>query len=210
MDNILVSRDPDYPLLFSQIVEGLLNQGWVVIPDFFSPELMLALYQELLDHEAHRELLPAKVGKGEQEVLRKDIRGDGILWLDGSSEDQKLFMLTMEMLQNHLNQQLFLGLDELEAHFALYPAGTGYQRHLDSFQQDNLRKVTVVTYLNPEWDSTMGGELRLFNGEEVIAKVLPTMGTLVCFISDEIPHEVVVTHAKRASIAGWFRRREII
>lgn len=211
MESVLVNGDPDYERIFPQIVDALVDQGWIVIPEFFSAALMRALHEELLQHESQRELKPAKVGKGGREVLRRDIRGDGILWLDGKTEDQHLFLLTMEMLRDYLNRQLFLGLDELEAHFSLYPSGTGYRKHLDSFQNENLRKITVVTYLNPEWDSANGGELVVYNDrDDIVATVIPHAGTLVCFVSDEVPHEVAITESKRTSIAGWFRRREII
>ena len=61
-----------------------------------------------------------------------------------------LIMVIMDGYLQRLNQSLFLGLNELEAHFAHYPAGSGYQRHLDSFQNSNLRRITIVVYLNPE------------------------------------------------------------
>lgn len=210
MGDVASNYDPDYTQIFPVIVDALVKEGWVVIPNFFSPTLTQALYQELLQHEADRELRPARIGKGEEELLRRDIRGDGIYWLDGNSEDQRLFFLAMEMLKTYLNQHLYLGLHELEAHFALYPPGSGYQKHLDSFRNDNLRRITVVAYLNPEWSEGDGGELNIFRGGEAVTSVLPIAGTLVCFVSEEIPHEVVVTKKKRASIAGWFRLLEAV
>jgi SM-20-related protein len=39
----------------------------------------------------------------------------------------------------------------------------------------------------------------------VIEKVVPQMGTLVVFLSERFPHEVLPAHADRYSIAGWFR-----
>jgi SM-20-related protein len=38
--------------------------------------------------------------------------------------------------------------------------------------------------------------------------VAPRAGTLVCFLSERIPHEVLAAHVDRISIAGWFRRNE--
>ncbi|MGB2150512.1 MAG: 2OG-Fe(II) oxygenase, partial [Cobetia amphilecti] len=34
----------------------------------------------------------------------------------------------------------------------------------------------------------------------------PEAGTFVCFLSEQIPHEVLPTHQARASVTGWFRR----
>ncbi|MFZ3017309.1 MAG: 2OG-Fe(II) oxygenase [Gallionella sp.] len=33
----------------------------------------------------------------------------------------------------------------------------------------------------------------------------PTFGTMIIFLSESFPHEVLVSHATRRSIAGWFR-----
>jgi SM-20-related protein len=36
-------------------------------------------------------------------------------------------------------------------------------------------------------------------------KVLPSFGTIVVFLSEEFPHEVLPAKRDRYSIAGWFR-----
>ena len=115
----------------------------------------------------------------------------------------------MDRLRLTLNRRLFLGLTELEAHFAHYPPGAGYRKHLDSFQTNNLRRISTVTYLNPAWRKGDGGELLIYKDMRIIAQVPPLAGSLVCFSSTEIPHQVAVTHQDRTSIAGWFRVREL-
>ena len=35
--------------------------------------------------------------------------------------------------------------------------------------------------------------------------VNPTFGTMIIFLSESFPHEVLISHATRRSIAGWFR-----
>ena len=63
----------------------------------------------------------------------------------------------------------------------------------------------MITYLNtPE----SGGELRIFrrdNPEEIAADIIPKAGSLVCFLSNQIYHEVLPTTGERLSIAGWLR-----
>jgi len=39
----------------------------------------------------------------------------------------------------------------------------------------------------------------------MIQKVFPHANTLVVFLSDKFPHEVLPAKKKRYSIAGWFR-----
>ncbi|MFN2217220.1 MAG: 2OG-Fe(II) oxygenase [Anaerolineae bacterium] len=66
-----------------------------------------------------------------------------------------------------------------------------------------------MTYLNPRWRCGDGGELLIYRDERVIAAVPPLAGSLVCFASEDIPHQVAVTRRDRNSIAGWFRVREL-
>ncbi|MCO6705038.1 2OG-Fe(II) oxygenase, partial [Streptomyces sp. CHB9.2] len=37
--------------------------------------------------------------------------------------------------------------------------------------------------------------------------VLPLGGSLVCFLSGQLPHEVLPATRERLSLTGWFRRR---
>src|SRR5690554_1726629 len=67
----------------------------------------------------------------------------------------------MARLRLILNRTLLLGLDNYETHYALYPPGAGYSRHLDRFKDNPLRTVSVVLYLNSQWQPGDGGELRL-------------------------------------------------
>ena len=190
------------------LVNKLAEKRWCVAEDFFSPTLCQELRDELLEHHNAQTLRAAQIGKNQQQQLLSDFRGDHILWLDGASAAQQAFLNLMEKYRQQLNQELYLGLQELEAHFALYPAGTRYQKHLDSFQNNNLRRVTIVAYLNPHWCSEDQGELIIYDkNDDVIASVAPRTGTLVSFVSEDFPHEVSTTQAQRASIAGWFRVR---
>ena len=66
-----------------------------------------------------------------------------------------------------------------------------------------------MTYLNPQWRCGDGGELLIYRDEHLIAAVPLLVGTLVCFASEDIPHQVGVTRCDRASIAGRFRVRKL-
>ena len=74
-----------------------------------------------------------------------------------------------------------MGIQRQEFHYALYPEGTFYKRHLDTFQNDKSRKLSVVCYLNSEdWKPEFGGELTIYtneNGTELNA-ILPKMSPL--------------------------------
>ena len=116
----------------------------------------------------------------------------------------------MDELRIDLNRALLLGLEDLEAHYALYPAGARYARHRDRFHDDDARVLSSVLYLNPDWRANDGGALRLHLGADAQnphMDIYPTLGTLVLFLSAELEHEVLPASRERLSIAGWFRNR---
>ena len=189
------------------VIDDLVDHGYSVRPHFLAPELVASLRRELRLLHRDERLRAARIGKDDQTMLRRDIRGDRIRWLNGESAPQCGFLAQMDALRETLNRELFLGLEDFEAHFALYPPGAHYERHLDSFDNNNLRRVTVVAYLNARWRPWDGGELKLYDGDRVFDSIQPEGGTLVTFLSERIPHEVAVTQRSRLSIAGWFRVR---
>ncbi|SFU41299.1 2OG-Fe(II) oxygenase [Halomonas korlensis] len=197
------------PARLTELIDALVEQGWFVGEDFIDMDLCAELHRELAVMAARDELDAAGIGRGQAHTLRRDIRGDAIRWLDRQSQAQRRYLDVMQGLQKALNQALFLGLFEYEAHFARYPPQAFYQRHLDSFRGRSNRVISTVSYLNPDWPSDAGGEMVIFaadDPEREMARVRPTAGTFACFLSETIPHEVLPTRLPRASIAGWFRR----
>ncbi|AGA35176.1 2OG-Fe(II) oxygenase [Thioalkalivibrio nitratireducens DSM 14787] len=189
--------------------DALASRGWVVLPRFFDPGLVAALRDEV-----HRAGLVgmrrAGIGRGRQRRVLDAVRGDWIRWLDGSTAAQREFLERLEDLRIRINRALMLGLFEVEAHFALYPPGTGYECHLDAFQQDNPRRLSAVLYLNRHWRRSQGGTLAIHDARgQIVEHILPEAGTMVLFLSQTVPHAVLPTRRWRASIAAWFRVRDI-
>lgn len=192
------------------VTTQLSKQGYAIVPAFFSPALMRGLRRELLWRDRRGEFAYAAIGQGVERQQRPDIRGDRTCWLTGDSLAQRRLGMEMEQLRQAVNLSLGLGLFELESHFAIYEPGAGYQRHLDTFSRDAARQLSVVLFLNDDWRVEDGGCLRLWpapDAAEPLPDVLPHIGTLVCFLSADIPHQVCVTQRTRYSIAGWFKRR---
>jgi SM-20-related protein len=189
------------------IVEDLYQQGWTVQPHYFDPDLIQPLAAEAKQLYQSKQMTRAGIGRGALLQQNAAIRGDSIHWLQHDSVAQQHYQHVMEALRQTLNHNLFLGLFELEAHYAVYDAGAFYKKHIDSFKGAASRVVTVVTYLNSHWPDEAGGELVIYapEGDAVIQTVPPHAGTLVVFLSEKIPHEVKVTQQQRLSIAGWFR-----
>ncbi|MDH4607863.1 2OG-Fe(II) oxygenase [Pseudomonas sp. BN102] len=196
----------DFPQL-APIVDDLASQGWSHQRLAMSAELTAALAGECRARAAAGSLEPASVGRGEGQQIREGVRGDSIHWLErGQSATSDAYLDLMDELRQRLNRELFLGLEDFECHFALYPPGAFYQKHLDRFRDDDRRAVSVVAYLNADWQPAQGGALRLYL-EQGERDVLPEGGSLVVFLSAELPHEVLPASRERLSLTGWFRRR---
>ena len=123
-------------------------------------------------------------------------------------------------INDEVRQDLGLRDDEFNAKLAVTgPGGCAYPRHVDNVSpppvggatttmtttgwgraDDDARKLTAILYLNPDWKTGDGGELRLYldddrdggggDGERCV-DLSPAGGRLVLFWSDEIPHEVL-------------------
>lgn len=194
--------------MLANIIDDLVARGWTIQPRFLSQSLTAQLAQECRKRHAAGELTPAGIGRGDGKLVNEGIRSDSILWLEaGQSDAGDSYLATIDELRQAINRELFLGLEDLESHFAVYPPGGFYQRHLDRFRDDDRRTVTVVLYLNdPDWCEADGGAMRMHlpEGER---DVLPLGGTLVCFMSDQIEHEVLPARRQRLALTGWIRRR---
>ncbi|MFD2256758.1 2OG-Fe(II) oxygenase [Luteolibacter algae] len=195
------------------MIDDIQRSGWCVLPDFMDREVAGALSAESLSAWEEGEFRRAGVGRGKDLVIREDVRTDHVSWLrdENITLCQQKYLDTLEEIRLVLNQNFFLGLMDFEGHFAVYPKGGFYKPHLDRHRNSMDRLVTVILYLNPEWQPGDGGELKLWtnpgdqDGEFVIIE--PRMGTLVCFIAGDHWHEVLPAKKTRASITGWFRGR---
>jgi SM-20-related protein len=193
------------------IADSLAMQGWAVVDRFIDRELTAALRSDCRSSSGPEEFRPAAVGSGDRRQIRSDIRGDQIRWLQqpASSEPQRTLLSHFEHLRLTLNRTLQLGLFEFESHFARFPAGTFYARHVDQLRGDSHRKLSCVLYLNERWKPEDAGELRLYlDGDGTdFNDVLPEEGRLVVFLSERFAHEVLPAKRERLSIAGWFKTR---
>lgn len=191
--------------LNTTIADALAGVGWIVIPNFLSKEELQHLQQ--LASQRRDTFVAAGVGREAAHQVRQDIRGDAVLWIENDDAEMSEANQRMADLQTCLNRELFLGLAELEWHFARYPVGSFYQRHLDQHRNQDTRVVTVVQYLNDNWTEVDGGQLRIYLDDENHIDVTPHGGTLVVFLSNRFEHEVLPAQRERLSLTGWYRRR---
>lgn len=196
---------------FETIIQGILEDGYGITDNFITPDEVAALASQLhLRHEAGKF---KAAGTGNQQVsVEYAMRGDEILWLDAAPTTpvEIAFLLRISEFMAYINQTCYLGLREVEFHYAIYPTGTFYKRHLDQFKSDSRRKLSVICYLNIDWHEADGGQLALYlpgltSDVERQITISPMGGRLVCFESDLLPHEVLPATHDRLSVTGWLK-----
>lgn len=190
--------------LINEITESLASCGYYIKKNALPERLIDEL--SLTAQDSTRQFQSAGIGRSDDHQINQVIRNDSIQWLTGKNQTQAIYLNEMERLRIAINRRLFLGLFDYEAHFAHYPIGGFYTKHVDAFKGQSNRVLTTVLYLNRNWCEEDQGHLLLYNTEGALIKaVLPNAGTLVVFLSEEFPHEVIPTTRERLSIAGWFR-----
>ncbi|GAB3034836.1 2OG-Fe(II) oxygenase [Spirosoma pulveris] len=197
--------------LFEPIIDGILNEGYGLIDNFLTADEVAALASRLRQRRAAGQFKAAGIGN-QQVTIEQTIRGDEIMWLDEASAtaDEATFLQRVGSFVDYVNQTCYLGLRDYEFHYALYPPGTFYKRHLDQFRSDSRRKLSVICYLNSDWQEADGGQLDLYlpdaeNMTEHQVTVSPIGGRLVCFESARLEHEVLPATRERLSVTGWLK-----
>lgn len=195
-----------YHYLFESIALDLLNKGYSVNPNALPSELSESLLKHLEQMSAEK-FIKAGIGREQDHAINNFVRSDKICWITGESAAGKQWLAWVSSLQHYLNQRLLLGLFSFESHFAHYKPGDFYKRHVDAFKGEANRVLSIVAYLNPAWLPEQGGELVLYANELDTEglKITPGLGTVVIFLSEDFPHQVLSTKRDRYSIAGWFR-----
>lgn len=185
-------------------VDGISVQDGILAP---------ARIRDLVDcanlRRERRDFAAARIGGDGGLQRRAEIRGDSICWIvPPLLPAEQILLQDLENLRLDLNAQAWLGLFELELHYAWYPPGAGYARHVDQPQGRAQRRVSLVLYLNEGWVPGAGGELRLFDPAGGHRDIEPVAGRLVCFLTPGREHAVLATRRDRLSISGWFRARD--
>ncbi|CAM9405116.1 unnamed protein product, partial [Laminaria digitata] len=222
----------------------------VVIKDgFLGRAQALRAYEAALEVEEGGDMKPARMGRGDGLWQGKQSRGDSILWitqglraageLPEALEDLLVCMTDLKSLLNggvggdDSGPSSGLGLvNTTSVQLARYPGdGRGYVRHRDTPKtaqdsEEAERKITALYYLNPDWEESMGGQLRVHiasgrgegKGGALDAGVRsggrmwdiePVLDRLVLFRSDLVDHEVLPAFAPRLAVTLWFYGRQL-
>jgi SM-20-related protein len=190
------------------VSEELKLAGIAVRDHYLQPLQVRALLDCLRERQARGEFASARVGTGR--TLQRDtaVRGDRTCWLcEPLLAAEQSLLSEFEQLRLQLNRDLYLGLFELEAHYAWYPPGAGYARHVDQPHGRSDRRVSLILYLNENWDTRAGGELQMFDAGIDRRQIEPLAGRLVCFLAAGREHAVLPARRDRFSVTAWFRGR---
>lgn len=192
--------------LFDDITDALVARGYWVADDVLPDDLLHGLLTHF-DQLQSTEFKAAGVGRQSDFQVQADVRADKIHWIENNTAITADFLQWMDNLRVAINQRLFMGVFDYESHFAFYPIGAFYKKHLDAFRGQSNRVLSTVLYLNQDWLADHGGELVIYAEDDsrIIEKISPAFGRLVIFLSEKFPHEVLPATRERKSIAGWFR-----
>lgn len=206
----VISAAHDAAAISERICAGLSDDGFAVERGFVEDTDVAILADDARCHDVEGDFAPAAVGHGASRFQRSGVRGDRIRWIDAqaATSPQAKMLAAFDSLRRTLNASLFTGLRDFECHYAIYPTGAAYERHLDCFRDDDARAVSCVLYLNTGWTADDGGSLRIYT-DRGPRDVPPVGGTLVCFLSDRFEHEVLPARRERVALTGWFKRRPL-
>ena len=212
-DELFEQLDFEPNAQFEKIISDLMENHYSVVPDFLTPLQTDALREVLLQKFEDDVFKKAAIGNRFNEQEIKSVRGDFISWIDPVRvcDAELIFLSRVDTLIAYLNRTCFLGIAQKEFHFAVYPEGTRYKRHLDVFKNDDRRQLSLICYLNePDWCLQDGGELVLYlpgETDEMAEVVYHLPRHLVLFQSREIEHEVRPARRNRLSLTGWLKTR---
>jgi len=187
------------------------QQGWIEIHDFLSTEDAQGIRSEIARIQLTDGFKQAGIGKQDQQQVDTNQRGDFIRWINPQEAlpHTTVFLEKIKTIIEELNYTFYLGIRDFECHYAHYPPGTFYKKHVDRHKTGSARRVSFVLYLNSEWQENDGGQLLIYDSENGSHTILPRMGTLALFLSEK-EHEVLVTSRDRMSITGWMLNEVIL
>ena len=182
----------------------LAQQDYVVIDQFFNPEYLSSTHQFFEQKLKEGEFQKAAVGASGTSKVINEIRGDYTYWLEREKDIELAGVFeALDEVKLIFNRLLYLSLADYEFHLAHYPKGSFYKKHLDQFEGRKNRMISVIIYLNKDWKSGDGGELRIHPKGEKSIDIAPLENRCVMFRSDTLLHEVLTSNTSRKSITGW-------
>ena len=197
-------------------------RGWGYIDDFLPGDAVCAMRAEAEGMLARNELKASESTRWDEragKVVRYKKKNVLYTNIEGGSRYESVPMLTeycvamVSSLPNMCNELVFAGSQTLRSDVhtnklaVCLGDGSKYDKHYDNMGGGDLRKLTVLLYLQDTWDASRGGCFRIHQSaaraggqdDEVSASsfidVEPLGGRLLCFWSDKLVHSVCESYA---------------
>ena len=189
----------------------LAQQNYLIIDNYFTPEQLTIAHHFFDQKQKEDAFQKAAIGASANKKVINEIRGDYTYWLE-RERDLSLDSVfdVFDEVKSLLNRLMFLSLAGYEFHLAHYPKGSFYKKHLDQFDSRNNRMISMIIYLNKNWSTNDGGELRIYPEGEESVDIAPLENRCVIFRSDILFHEVLGSNTSRKSITGWMLYQPVI
>jgi len=194
--------------VFDTLIDSFVRDQVGIAENFLSVPLAAHLRDNLNILFGSRLLIPAGIGRDAIQAHDTSVRGDVIYWLDRrhGNKHENEFLDRMDEFVLYLNCTCYTGITGYEFHYTLYDEGCFYRRHVDRFRSSDARQYSLIMYLNDDWQKADGGELCIHHLDHE-QNISPLSGRGVFFRSQDLEHEVLLTHRPRMSITGWLTIR---
>lgn len=192
--------------IFDTLINSFIKDKVGIADNFLSESLTKNLKENLIKLFAANQFQHAGTGNNTHVDHNKLFRSDMIHWLDRSHDNfhENTFFDLMDSFVAYLNATCYTGITGYEFHYTLYEKGSFYKKHMDQFRNNDSRKYSMIMYLNSNWAEEDGGELCIHHKDH-LQNISPQNGKSVFFKSNELEHEVLITHKPRMSITGWLK-----
>ena len=207
--NRKIHQSKDFVL---SVLHTLAKFGFCVVDNLVPLELAEKTATEIQgSYQIPGKFTPGKLSFGAMNKVRSldGIRGDSVMWLDGSS-DESVFLSQIAKQMNKLALSLYHAngvamnrISKSKIMVSCYDGnGKAYKRHIDSVQEGSL-KLTLIYYLNKDYEERYGGCLRIHKDSGTL-DISPELGKLVIFRSDKLVHEVLPVYNQRFAFTTWY------
>ncbi|TMW56805.1 hypothetical protein Poli38472_006815 [Pythium oligandrum] len=182
------------------IQNGLKNDGFCVLKGFAGDEVARLMREESERLYEEGYMFPSKsTDEHGREMVKPNVFAtelDGHEWELAPTilDYTRSVVLQAPVVLNHMFPHLKMSQRTYGTKLAVsLGGGSKYPKHCDNSGLPDQRKVTMVYYLNPHWDESQGGELRIYTKDKGIQVVPPVADTLAMFWSDQVVHDVLPT-----------------
>lgn len=200
-----------HPNCWEAVADAIAENDYCCINDYLNTQEVQALIADITALRQADSFKKAGIGADQNFTVQKEVRGDFIKWLSlkTAAGPALSFLHRIAHIQQLLSRLLFIPLKDFECHYAIYPPGSFYEKHIDQLKNKGQRIISIACYLNPQWQPGHGGELRIYQNENSYQDFAPLAGRLILFRSDTVSHAVLNTTLERFSITGWLRNQPL-